>query len=151
MKRIYIVALACSLTLISCNAQTQKSEKEAKGNKPQTSIKVNRQYDKNGNLIKFDSTYSSYYSNVKGDTTLKDSILNKFKKEFNKSYLFSNEPYFNNFFFQDSLMKYDFYKKDFFYNRFRDNMQQMDSLFSEMDKMKNNFFRGELSQIKKKH
>jgi hypothetical protein len=151
MKRIFIVALTCSLTLISCNAQTKKSEKQAEGIKPQTSIKVNRQYDKNGNLIKFDSTYSSYYSNVKGDTTLKDSILNKFKKEFNQSYLFSNDPYFNNFFFQDSLLKYDFYKKDFFYNRFRDNMQQMDSLFRDMDKMKNKFFRSELNQIKKKH
>jgi hypothetical protein len=36
---------------------------------------------------------------------------------------------------------YDFYKKDFFYDRFRNNMARMDSLFREMDIMKNDFFR----------
>ena len=59
---------------------------------------------------------------------------------FEDRYPFSTKPYFDNLFFQDSLLHYDFYKKDFFYNRFRQNMQQMDRMFWEMDSIKNKFF-----------
>jgi hypothetical protein len=141
MRRIIIISVAISLTLLSCDGQTKnKSDNQAKSPAPQTNINVKKEYDKNGNIVKFDSTYSSYYSNIKGDTAMRDSIFNKFKNQFNKSYSFSNEPYFKDFFFADSLLKYDFYKKDFFYNRFRNNMQKMDSLFRGMDIMKNDFY-----------
>lgn len=43
-------------------------------------------------------------------------------------------------FFEDSLLKYDFYKNDFFHERFMNNMQQMERLFWEMDSIKNKFF-----------
>ena len=145
MRRIIIIALAISMTLMSCNGQTKNADTKTQGNQPQTNIKVNKQYDKNGNIIRFDSTYSSYYSNIKGDSTLKDSIFNNFRNQFNQSYNFSNEPYFKNFFFADSLLKYDFYKKDFFYNRFRDNMARMDSLFRGMDIMKNDFYKNQVN------
>jgi hypothetical protein len=142
MRRIVIFSMIVSLALLSCHGQTQDSKNEiAKDTTlPQTSIKVKKQYDQHGNVIGYDSTYSSYYSNIKGDTVMRDSIFNKFKNSFNENYFFSNEPYFKDFFFADSLLKYDFYKKDFFYNRFRDNMQRMDSLFRGMDVMKNDFF-----------
>ncbi len=54
-----------------------------------------------------------------------------------------------NSFFEDSLLKYDFYKKDFFYNRFRNNMERMDSLFRGMDEMKNDFFNKQLQSENK--
>jgi hypothetical protein len=144
-----IIALAVSMTLMSCNGQTKEVNKQNKDISPQTNIKVNKQYDKNGNIIKYDSTYSSYYSNIKGDTSLKDSIFRNFKNRFNQSYFFSNQPFFDNFFFEDTLLKYDFYKKDFFYNRFRNNMEQMDSLFRGMDEMKNDFFNKQLKSENK--
>jgi hypothetical protein len=90
-----------------------------------------------------------YYSNIKNDTSLRDSIFHCFKNQFNQSYFFSNNPYFNDFIFQDSLLKYDFYKKDFFSNRFRDNMRRMDSLFWGTDSMKNNFFNQQFNTPKK--
>jgi hypothetical protein len=113
-------------------------------NAPKTDIKVNKEYDEKGNLIRYDSTYSSYYSNILNDTVLEDSIFNKFKSQFNQKYLFSQKSYFNDFFFQDSLLKYDFYKNDFFSERFKNNMQRMDMLFLEMDSMKNYFFEKQL-------
>jgi hypothetical protein len=140
MERTIILILTISLTLSSCIGQTKKSEKQSKENLPKTSIKVNKEYDKNGNIIKYDSTYSSYYSNIKDNSNLKDSVMEEFKNHFNQSYFFSNQPFFRNFFFQDSLLMYDFYKRDFFYNRFRNNMERMDSLFRGMDLMKNDFF-----------
>jgi hypothetical protein len=42
--------------------------------KPKVAIKVNRRFDEKGNLIGFDSTYTSYYSNISGDTAQMDSL-----------------------------------------------------------------------------
>jgi len=142
MIRMDLFAIALSVTLISCNGQTKKQNGESFNNsaKPQTSIKVDKKYDNKGNLIKYDSTYSYYYSNLKDNNNLKDSIFNNFRNHFNRNYFFSTNPYFNDFFFQDSLLKYDFYRKDFFITRFRNNMKMMDSLFWSMDSLKNNFF-----------
>jgi hypothetical protein len=137
-----IVVMFMSISLTACNGQVKTQEKGSKltTDQPQTNIKVNKQYDKNGNIIKYDSTYSYYYSNVKKDTSLRDSIFRKFKNQFNNRYFFSKDPFFNDFFFQDSLLKYDFYKKDFFLGRFRNNVNRMDSLFWSMDSLKNDFF-----------
>jgi hypothetical protein len=142
MIRIDKIVLALSVALISCNGQTNKEKSKSADvtSNPQTSIKVDKKYDNNGNLIKYDSTYSYYYSNVKDNKNLKDSIFGNFMNHFNNKYFFSNDPYFSDFFFQDSLLKYDFYRKDFFTNRFRNNMRMMDSLFWGMDSLKNNFF-----------
>ena len=142
MIRIDFIAIALSIALISCNGQTNK-EKSASVHpeaNPQTSIKVDKKYDSKGNLIKYDSTYSYYYSNVEDNKNLKDSIFSNFKNHFNEKYFFSDDHYFSDFFFQDSLLKYDFYRKDFFINRFRNNMRMMDSLFWGMDSLKNTFF-----------
>jgi hypothetical protein len=141
MKLRIIYILAIIMTFTSCNGQTKNKDNLSKNNLPQTNIKVSKEYDKNGNIVRYDSTYSSYYSDIKGDSLLRDSIFHNFTDHFNEKYFFSEHPYFKDFFFQDSLLKYDFYKKDFFYDRFRNNMERMDSLFREMDIMKNDFFR----------
>jgi len=112
--------------------------KELEGNKK--TIKVVLKYDENGNLIRYDSSYSYYYSNIENDTLLRDSIFDQFRFHFNQKYFFSEEPFFNDLFFQDSLLKFDFYKNDFFSNRFRSNMEHIDRLFNEMDSIKNQFF-----------
>lgn len=142
MKRLGIIAIAISLVLNSCNGQkkTEKTEALKDTINPQTNIIVNKEFDDQGNLIRYDSSYSSYYSNIENNTILGDSVFNNFKNYFNQNYGFSNQPYFNNFFFEDSLLMYDFYKKDFFSNRFQNNMEHMDMLFMEMDSLKNNFF-----------
>jgi len=142
MIRIYLFTVALAVTLFSCDGQAVRNKNESitSDTNPKTVIKVDKKYDSKGNLVKYDSTYSYYYSNVKDNNNLKDSIFNDFKKSFNNRYFFSSEPYFNDFFFQDSLLKYDFYRNDFFMNRFKNNMRLMDSLFWRMDSMKNSFF-----------
>lgn len=109
------------------------------GNQPKEDIKVNKEYDENGNLIRYDSTYTYYYSNIEGDEIVADSIFNNFRNMFENNYSFSTMPYFNDLFFEDSLLKYGFYKNDFFHERFMNNMQQMERLFWEMDSIKNKF------------
>jgi hypothetical protein len=140
-KQLIFYSLLFALSLNSCNGQ----KKEGTGappaeNQPKTSIKVDKEYDENGNLIRYDSSYSYYYSNIENDTLLRDSIFDQFRFHFNQKYFFSEEPFFNDLFFQDSLLKFDFYKNDFFSNRFRSNMEHIDRLFNEMDSIKNQFF-----------
>lgn len=140
MIRIVFITLVIAMTIMSCYGQQKNSDKQSEQNVPQSNIIVNKEYDEQGNIIKYDSTYSYYYSNIEGDTSLKDSIFNNFMNHFNRSYFFSNQSFFKNSFFQDSLLMYDFYKKDFFYDRFKNNMESMDSLFRKMDILKNDFF-----------
>lgn len=151
MKRIGILVIVLSITLISCNGQNKKTNKEELTDKnlPQTNIKVDKKYDEDGNLVKYDSTYTYYYSNIEKDSTLTDSIFNNFKNIFNQHYFFSTNPFFNDLFFQDSLLKYDFYTEDFFRNRFRNNMLRMDSLFWGMDSLKNKFFNQQFKETDK--
>ena len=143
--RFVLVAVLLTVGLSSCNGQERKKTVMKDQNKPQTNIKVIKKYDKNGNLVKYDSTYSYYYSNVKNDSIVRDSAVAQFKRYFNNKYKFSEEPFFKDLFFQDSLLKYDFYNKDFFSKRFKNNMDKMSKLFEQMDSLKNQYF---LEQVK---
>lgn len=146
MVRFLILVIALSLSMQGCNGQKQEDKTEANKNIPKTNIKVNKEYDEDGNLVRYDSTYSYFYSNIENETIKQDSIFNLFKNNFNQRYFFSDEPYFNDFFFEDSLLRYDFYKQDFFMNRFKDNMRRMDSLFWGMDAWKDEFFKNQFPE-----
>lgn len=142
MKKLLLFALAIVIMLLSCDGQSKRENKNPQeiSNQPQTEIKVNKEYDKDGNLVKYDSTYSYFYSNIEGDSVLRDSIFRDFKSQFNQQYLFSKDPFFNDFFFIDSLLPFDFYRDDFFSTRFKNNMNHMNQLFWEMDSIKNTYF-----------
>jgi hypothetical protein len=53
-------------------ANIQALDKDQKKNQPKEDIKVNREYDEQGNLIRFDSTYTYNWSS---DTTLVNSMV----------------------------------------------------------------------------
>ncbi len=130
-----------AVSVTGCNAQQEKQKDTTQSaNLPETDIKVNKEYDEEGNLIRYDSTYSYYYSNIEGDKATQDSIFNAFRNHFNNRYFFSNRPFFEDFFFEDSLLHYDFYKENFFSKRFQYNMQRMEKLFKEMDSVKNQYY-----------
>ena len=149
MKRLIFFAMMLSLSLSSCNGQKKDLQKDVTKIEPKTDVKVNKEYDENGNLIRYDSTYTYVYSNI-DDTAVRDSILANFKKHFNQQYKFSEDPFFNDLFFEDSLMQYDFYKNDFFMNRFKNNMMMMEDLFKEMDSIKNSFYQQQFIEDQKR-
>ena len=67
MKRIVVL-----FAMVICFFYHSKAQKnDQKPTTPKEDIKVNREYDENGNLIKFDSVYSYSWS---GDTTMLKSI-----------------------------------------------------------------------------
>jgi hypothetical protein len=109
--------------------------------KPKVNVQVNRRYDDKGNLIGFDSTYSSYYSNVQGDTSRMDSLMNNFDRFFesNHSSFFRNQ--FDPLFFNDSLRYPDFFHNDFFMKRYELNDMYMRNMMQRMDSIKNEFYR----------
>ena len=151
MKRKSFFLLLSFLALWGCNNQVDKGNEtfqkhESDSDSTITEIQVNREYDEEGNLIRYDSAYSSFYSNVEYNQALRDSIYGEFRREFYSIYPFANRPFFNDLFFEDSLRKYDFYRHDFFSERFRQNMSRMDRLFWEMDSIKNQYFRDQFPE-----
>jgi hypothetical protein len=117
--------------------------------KPKVSIQVNRRYDDKGNLVGLDSTYSSYYSNVKGDTTKMDSIMKNFDAYFKRDHsLFFNNG-MNSLFFNDSLRYPDFFHKDFFQRHYEMNDLYFRDMMHRMDSIKNKFYRDQNLQHNK--
>jgi hypothetical protein len=142
--------IALSLILSSCHEKTNGQDAPEKNqtsaaqdslNKPKVSIKVNRRYDDKGNMIGFDSTYSSYYSNMKGDTAQMDSLMSSFDLYFNRNYpsFFHNE--FKPLFFDDSIRYPDFFHHDFFMKRYELNDEYFRDMMHRMDSIKNQFYR----------
>ena len=149
----FLICSSCQENSKAQNAAEQKANKAPTAtdslDKPKVSIKVNRRYDEKGKLIGFDSTYSSYYSNIKGDTSRMDSLMQGFDSYFNRnrSSFFDNR--FNNLFFNDSMRYPDFFHNDFFLRRYELNDAYMRGMMERMDSMKNQFFY-EHSQKEKK-
>ena len=153
MKRIWFLIAAILFILSGCTQQKNKTQNNELSNEkdaPIEDIVVKKEYDADGNIIRYDSTYSSFYSNIKDNKLVEDSILKSFMNMFEKKYPFSYNPAFNDFLYRDSLMKYDFYKKDFFSNRFNLNKERIDKMLEEMDSVKNKFFDEQFPQHQKK-
>ena len=146
MKRVLFLSLLLLTGITGCNAQRAPKDGDRENAdtvkvQPDVNIKVNKEYDENGNLIRYDSTYTYIYSNIDGNVQLQDSVFNEFMQHFNEHFGLSEDPFFNNFFFNDSLLKYDFYKKDFFHDRFLENRDWIDKMLKEMDSLKNEFYK----------
>ena len=111
MKKL-VLAIVFFILSVECKAQDNNlsylPNYSLDSTKPQTKIIVNKEYDENGNLISFDSTYSYFYSNIQQDSLLGDSTFAQFKTDFCNSYLGNQKPLLNDLFFEDSLLYYDF-------------------------------------------
>lgn len=152
----YSVLIVLNMCLFSCSHEKKKdndnkvnpSEKGITG-EPEIHIKVNKQYDKNGLLISYDSTYSSYYSSRKDDKKLIDSLIEEFKPLFSERFPLINDEYFDKLFFEDSMLYIDFFHKDFFKKRMELNVWYINKMLHEMDSVKNEFFKKQSKELKK--
>lgn len=133
MKRTIILLALSVVFLVTIVAQNPKSNKTQNAqqdkNKPKEDIRVNREYDEKGNLIKFDSVYSYSYSS---DSTLKDFDFKNFSDPFGMNMKFFNDSAFNQFFMKD----FDSFFSDSF-------MQNRDSMISKLNKMHNLHFKND--------
>jgi len=113
---------------------------------PKVDIKVKKKYDKKGNIIGYDSTYSYIYvspGGTKQDINL-DSLMQKFKPMFfgQGGNLLQDplEEFFNN----DSLVNQNFFDNHFFENQFNQNMFDFRAMVQKMDSLRNEFYKNEL-------
>lgn len=139
MKNIAVFILSV-LMLSSCNAQTDKKADSKEKIKPKVDYKVNKEYDENGNLIKYDSIYTYYYSNIDKDTLMNDSILKKLKEHFSLEGTNINDDFFNDFFNEGTYLEDDFFSEDFFRGNINKHQEMMYKMLSRMDSLKNRFF-----------
>lgn len=134
--------------LVACNAQDKKPKQDpAKPpgqaltvDTPQVSVRMNKQYDDSGNLVRYDSTYTRVYNSMGGDSLGMDSLMQAFRSRFGGPGPMLGMDGFNDLFFRDSLLHYDFFHDDFFRKRMEMNRQYMDRMMQRMDSLKNRFF-----------
>lgn len=141
------VIIVLILLLGSCNETSKGQQSDPRIaraqdsiNNPKVNVNVNRRFDDKGNLIEFDSVYSSYYSNVRGDTSQMDSIMKGFDTFFHNQHpmFFNNQM--NTLFFNDSLKYPDFFHDDFFMQQYQLNDLYMRNMMMRMDSIKNQFY-----------
>lgn len=150
--------IAIMLNLSACNGQTTdqhtplSTDTLAQGiNTPHVDVRVNKQYDENGNLVSFDSTYTSIYRSQNGDPAFMDSVFNDFKPRMGLRYPFLNDPGFNDLFFNDTLFHHDFFHDDFFQKRMEMNDRFMHRMMVELDSMKNAYLQSEVRKREPTH
>lgn len=139
MKK-YILLITIALLSFSCNAQENNSknkeanESEKQVKKPKGAWRVDKEYDEQGNLIKYDSIYSwsshSEYDNLSAIKS--DSLLQSFKSRFFRDFSEFENQGFEDIFSQDSLFSKRFFNDDFFGSSFGKDFMDIDKVRQQM-------------------
>lgn len=158
MKKIVILSLAAILS-ISCNAQENRKEGNQQKKKdtqleasvePRGTWKVDKEFDENGNLIRYDSIYSwssggdlDRLSTLDRDSTLQ-SMQSRFYKNFSR---FGNKGFDDNF-SPDSLFTNRFFDDDFFTSQFGEDFMDIDRMHKRMEAMQKKFLEKYRAELK---
>lgn len=99
MKKKTLFAAFLFLSLAAVNAQSYFGSKffEDQNNQPKTDFKVNKTFDENGNLVRYDSVYTYSYSSSNISKAEFDSIVNTFRTNPFFDDFFSVSPFYNHF------------------------------------------------------
>lgn len=139
------IALVAVVTFgsVACSAQSKKLKPGTAGlladtlaaERPKVNMRVNKVYDANGNLLQYDSTFTSICTG--SDSLRMDSLMFRFMEPFSSPGTMGMfGPGLNERFFNDSLPGYDFFHDDFFRKR----IDLMQDMMQRMDSLKNQFF-----------
>ncbi|WP_298370909.1 hypothetical protein [uncultured Lutibacter sp.] len=136
MKK-YILLLTTVLLCVSCSGQETKTKKEEKENiteQPKGTWKVDKEFDENGNLIRYDSIYSwssdSKFNNL--SSLDNDSLIKSFKSRFFSNFSRFENQGFEDIFAQDSLFSNRFFTNDFFGSDFGKDYIDIDKMTQEI-------------------
>jgi hypothetical protein len=132
------------LFIIAQNTSGQKKGDPGKkeGNQPKEDVKVNKQFDKDGNMIAYDSTYSWSWSNNENMPENIDSIFKSFhNRDFNFS-IFNDSLFFSMpLGFKSELLNDSLWNRDIFKNFFNEDFGNMDKFFEQHNKLIEKYFR----------
>lgn len=142
MKKTMIFSVILSFMLVSCNGQnnTERTSQKKDTIKPEIGIKVHKEYDDDGNLIRVDSSYTYFYSNIKNDSLLEKEIFDNFKFDFNSHFKSLDSLLIEDFFIQEPFNLDNFYTDEFFKDNFKLHQKRIDDILRQMDSLKNSYY-----------
>lgn len=153
MKAKMLVLAMLLFSLSSCQGQEKDPDPSAMKIamdevKPKGSWKVNRDYDENGNLISYDSTYTYSYSSVDGDTISAadmDELMSHFQQFLGQNGM-NDQSAFMQSFFNDSIPgNSHFFHGDLFADHF--NSESFQRQIREMDSLHRQFLKQQYPQF----
>ncbi|WP_147676876.1 hypothetical protein [Algibacter pacificus] len=131
-----VLLFTIALLSLNCSGQNNENKQTEKLSKeqPKGSWKVDKEFDENGNLIKYDSIYSwSSSKNIAGlSAKERDSMLQSFKSKFFNNYSRFEHQGFENLFSEDSPFSEHFFNDDFFGSDFGRDFMDLDSITEQM-------------------
>ncbi len=147
MKKIKSIILSVLLLLAGMAVHAQRvhtDKQDSHANKPQVHINVKKAYDKNGNIIRYDSTYEWTYSNhsSKGNINL-DSLMGHFMPFFRENLPDSLSQVFGNpdFNLNDSAMMLNFFNNAHFFDEWQKEVFDMKHEMQAMDSLRMEFLK----------
>lgn len=157
MKKYVVLAISALLT-ISCNSQEKQNKDDVQGDAeaqitetPKGSWKINKEFDEQGNLIRYDSIYS-WSSGTDLDklaTMDRDSILQSMQSRFYRGFSNFNHEGFSDLFSKDSLFTKQFFNEDFFDSDFGHDFMDIDRVREQMENMQREFLERYQSEFDK--
>lgn len=156
MKR-FVLLFMVGLFSIGCNGQRddkinpETNESEARlVEQPEGTWRVDREFDENGNLIRYDSIYSwsshNDFNNL--SPSARDSMIQSFKSRFFMNYSHFEDQGFEDVFAKDSLFSDRFFNDGFFGSDFGQDFMVIDSLRQRMLERQNRFLKKYQSEFK---
>jgi len=140
MKK-YVLLFMVGLLSVSCKGQENETKKFEKENnktnivdEPKGTWKVDKEFDENGNLIRYDSIYSWSSNNKFDNLSLsdRDSLMQTFKSRFFSNYSGFENQGFEDIFSQDSLFSERFFNDGFFGSDFGKDFMAIDKIRQQM-------------------
>ncbi len=149
MKRI--ILLGVFIMFVSFGQAQIVNDSVHKQPQPKVQVKVNKVYDENGNVVRYDSVYTwSYHSGNQIDV---DSLMRKFVPYFHEHFTDSLAGVFNHpvFPLTDSTLMLDFFNNDHFFNQWHEQLFDLKHQMQVMDSLKRQFFKQFLRESAGKH
>ena len=117
--------------------------KDTVNTNPKIDIKVEKEYDDDGNIIRYDSTYTYVYRHSDGnlEELNMDSIFNNFKPYFFDNGFDIMQSPFDGFFDKDTLYQKHFFDSDYFMQQFNRQKFQFEDMIREMDSLRNRYLK----------
>lgn len=142
---LWAVTLIVIFFILSLNETSRGETPDSAGvrsdsiKKPDVSIKVNRHFDEEGNLIGYDSMYSSFYSSHPADSSMWKLLRDRFIEGGRSSYPFGFEDHILQPFLRDTVGIRSFFDYDLFFGR-KSKENFLKRMMEEIDSMKTHFY-----------
>lgn len=152
MKRITFIAGLLLLSVIAFAKNRQDTIKYTKPGNPKVHYNVHKVYNKKGNLISYDSTYSwSYHHESKGRQIDVDSVMRKFLPYFRRNFPNADMKAMRQHFMgmPDSAMILDFFNNKKFFDQWQGQLFDFQQQIRQMDSLRNRFFKQFMQQQQK--